>query len=336
MQDGRTRLEAALRGRIAVLGGSWGVLIQRQVKGEDAYRGERFRDHPRDVAGDPDLLNLTRPEVVLGIHRQYFAAGADIATTNTFTATSIGQADYGLEEHVREMNVQGARLARQAADEVGGFVAGSVGPLNVTLSLSPRVDDPAFRTHIFDQVRDAYAEQIRALAEGGVDFLLIETIFDTLNAKAAIAAALDEAPELPLWISFTAIDRSGRNLSGQTVDAFWLSVEHAQPFIVGVNCSLGATQMRPFVEELARIAPTYVSAHPNAGLPNSFGGYDEGPHDTSSYLREIAQSGLLNIVGGCCGTTPEHTKEIAAAVQGLPPRVLPDRPHRTRYSGLEA
>ena len=207
-------------------------------------------------AGDPDLLNLTRPEVVLDIHRDYFAAGADIATTNTFTATTIGQADYGLEDHAYEMNVAGAKLARQAADEVGGFVAGSVGPLNVTLSLSPRVDDPAFRTHTFDQVYDTYVDQIRGLAEGGVDFLLIETIFDTLNAKAAIAAALDVAPDLPLWISFTAIDRSGRNLSGQTVDAFWLSVEHAKPFIVGVNCSLGATQMRPFVEDLARVAPT--------------------------------------------------------------------------------
>src|SRR5436190_4763741 len=254
----RDRLEAILRERIAVLDGSWGVLIQREVRGEEAYRGERFRDHLRDVAGDPDLLNLTRPDIVLGIHRDYFAAGAEIATTNTFTATSIGQADYGLQEHAYEMNLAGARLARQAADEVEGFVAGSVGPLNVTLSLSPRVDDPAFRTHTFDQVRDAYAEQVRGLVEGGVDFLLIETIFDTLNAKAAIAAALDQAPELPRWISFTAIDRSGRNLSGQTVDAFWLSIEHARPFIVGVNCSLGATQMRPFVEDLARVAPTWV------------------------------------------------------------------------------
>src|SRR5205807_8551649 len=210
--------------------------------------------------------NLTRPEVVLDIHRRYFAAGAQIATTNTFTATRIGQADYALEDAAAEMSLDGARLARQAADEAGGFVAGSVGPLNVSLSVSPKVDDPAFRSHTFDQVRDAYAEQIRALAVGGVDFLLIETIFDTLNAKAAIAAALDEAPQLPLWISFTAIDRSGRNLSGQTVEAFWLSVEHARPFIVGVNCSLGAAQMRPFVEDLARIAPTYVSCHPNAGL----------------------------------------------------------------------
>jgi 5-methyltetrahydrofolate--homocysteine methyltransferase len=335
MQDARTRLEAILAERIAVLDGSWGVLIQREVKGEEAYRGERFKEHPRDVAGDPDLLNLTRPEVVLEIHRAYFEAGADIATTNTFTATSIGQADYGLEGAAYEMNVAGARLARQAADEVGGFVAGSVGPLNVTLSLSPRVDEPAFRTHTFEQVREAYAEQIRALAEGGVDFLLIETIFDTLNAKAAIAAALDETPELPLWISFTAIDRSGRNLSGQTVEAFWLSVEHAQPFVVGVNCSLGAAQMRPFVEDLARVAPTYVSSHPNAGLPNEFGTHDEQPADTSSFLGEFGRGGLVNIVGGCCGTTPDHVRAIKAAVDGIAPRRVPERRRVTAFSGLE-
>src|SRR5438876_709504 len=335
MQDARTRLEAILAERIAVLDGSWGVLIQREVRGEEAYRGERFKDHPRSLAGDPDLLNLTRPEIVSEIHRAYFAAGADVATTNTFTATQIGQADYGLEAHVYEMNVAGARLAREAADEAGGFVAGSVGPLNVTLSLSPRVDDAAFRTHTFDQVRDAYAEQMRALAEGGVDFLLIETIFDTLNAKAAISAALDEAPQLPLWISFTAIDRSGRNLSGQTVDAFWLSVEHAQPFIVGVNCSLGAAQMRPFVEDLARVAPTWVACHPNAGLPNEMGTHDEQPQDTSQALRAFAQDGLVNIVGGCCGTTPEHVRAITDAIRGQTPRRVPERESVTRLSGLE-
>jgi len=253
------------------------------------YRGDRFRDHPRDLTGDPDLLNLTRPDVILDIHRQYLSAGADITTTNTFTATSIGQADYGLETAVREMNLQGARLARQAADEVGGrFVAGSVGPLNVTLSLSPRVDDPAFRPVSFDQVRAAYAEQIAALAEGGVDLLLIETIFDTLNAKAAIAAAREVAPDLPLWISVTIVDLSGRTLSGQTVEAFWTAVEHARPLLVGVNCSLGAEQMRPHVEELSRLADTYTSCHPNAGLPNAFGGYDEQPHDTSRLLRGFA------------------------------------------------
>jgi 5-methyltetrahydrofolate--homocysteine methyltransferase len=335
MADARTRLERILAERIGVLDGSWGVLIQRDVRGEDAYRGERFEDHPRSLAGDPDLLNLTRPEVVLDIHHAYFAAGADIATTNTFTATSIGQADYGLEPYVHELNVEGARLARRAADEAGGFVAGSVGPLNVTLSLSPRVDDPAFRTHTFDQVREAYAEQIRALDEGGVDFLLIETIFDTLNAKAAIAAARDEAPHLPRWISFTAIDRSGRNLSGQTVEAFWLSVEHAEPFIVGVNCSLGAAEMRSFVEDLARVAPTYVSCHPNAGLPNEFGTHDEQPADTSRYLGEFARDGLVNIVGGCCGTTPDHVRAIVDATRRQAARRVPKRRHVTAFSGLE-
>src|SRR5918911_3265705 len=325
-------LESILRQRIAVLDGSWGVLIQREVRGEEAYRGERFRDHPQDVAGDPDLLNLTRPDVVLGIHREYFAAGADIATTNTFTATSIGQADYGLQEHVYEMNLAGARLAREAAGEAGGFVAGSVGPLNVSLSLSPRVDDPAYRAVTFDQVRDAYREQIAALAEGGVDLLLIETIFDTLNAKAAIVAAQEVAPGLPLWISVTVVDRSGRNLSGQTVEAFWISVEHAEPLIVGVNCALGATEMRPFVEALARVAPTWVACHPNAGLPNEFGLHDEQPADTSRYLREFAEDGLVNLVGGCCGTTPEHTQAIVSAVSGVRPRTCPERPRRPRFS----
>ncbi|HEY4413927.1 MAG TPA: homocysteine S-methyltransferase family protein, partial [Gaiellaceae bacterium] len=274
MADARDKLEAILTERIGVLDGSWGVLIQRDVRGEEAYRGERFRDHPRDVAGDPDLLNLTRPEVVRGIHRAYFDAGADIATTNTFTATRIGQADYGLEGYAAEMSFAGAQLAREAADEYGGLVAGSVGPLNVTLSLSPRVDDPAYRAVGFDAVVATYAEQMTALRDGGVDLLLIETIFDSLNAKAAIVAAQEATPELPLWISFTAVDRSGRNLSGQTVESFWVSIEHAKPLIVGVNCSLGATEMRPFVEDLSRVATTWLACYPNAGLPNEFGGYD--------------------------------------------------------------
>src|SRR5919202_1746306 len=336
MADARTRLEELLAERIVVLDGSWGVLIQRDVKGEEAYRGERFRDHPRSLAGDPDLLNLNRPEVVLGIHRAYFEAGADVATTNTFTATRIGQADYGLEEQAVEMSLEGARLARQAADEAGGrFVAGSVGPLNVSLSVSPKVDDPSYRSVTFDDVCAAYAEQIRALREGGVDLLLSETIFDTLNAKAAIAAALDVAPELPRWLSFTAIDQSGRNLSGQTVDAFWTSVEHAEPFVVGVNCSLGAAQMRPYVEALSRIAPTWVSCYPNAGLPNELGLHDEQPGDTSRFLGEFARDGLVNVVGGCCGTTPEHVAAIVAAVQGQAPRRVPGREAVTRFCGLE-
>src|SRR5207302_4967996 len=268
--------------RIVLLDGSCGVLLQRRLPSEEDYRGECFRDHSSDVGGDPDLLNLTQPDVILELHRSYFAAGADIATTNTFTATSIGQADYALEEHVHEMNLAGARLARQVADEVGGFVAGSVGPLNVTLSLSPRVDDPAFRTHTFDQIVESYAEQIRGLRDGGVDLLLIETIFDTLNAKAAIVAARDAAPELPLWISVTIVDLSGRTLSGQTIEGFWTSIEHADPLIVGVNCSLGAREMRPYVAELSQIASCLTSAHPNAGLPNAFGGYDETPDVTST------------------------------------------------------
>jgi 5-methyltetrahydrofolate--homocysteine methyltransferase len=331
------QLRELLGERIAVLDGSYGVLIQRTVRGEEAYRGARFKDHPRDVAGDPDLLNLTQPDVVRDIHRSYLAAGADIVTTNTFTATTIGQADYALEPFAYEMNVVGAGLAREAADELDrpAWVVGSVGPLNVSLSLSPKVDDPAYRSASFEQVRDAYAEQIRGLAEGGVDLLLIETIFDTLNAKAALVAARDAAPELPLWISFTAVDRSGRNLSGQTVEAFWISIEHADPLIVGVNCSLGATEMRPFVEDLARIATTYVACHPNAGLPNQFGEHDEQPGDTSRFLGEFARDGLVNVVGGCCGTTPDHVRAISDVSRGQAPRQVPGGRPRTRFSGLE-
>ena len=335
MTDRIEHLKRLLDERIVLLDGSWGVLIQRDVRGEEAYRAERFRDHPHDVAGDPDLLNLTRPEVILDIHRRYFAAGADIATTNTFTATRIGQADYGLEAVAAEMSLEGARLARQAADEVGGFVAGSLGPLNVSLSVSPKVDDAGFRPVTFDQVQETYADQITALRDGGVDLLMFETIFDTLNAKAALAAALDVAPELPRWVSFTAIDASGRNLSGQTVEAFWASIEHAEPLIVGVNCSLGAEQMRPYVEDLARIADTYVSCHPNAGLPNAFGEHDELPADTSRYLSEFAASGLVNVVGGCCGTTPDHVAAIRDLSEGLSPRRVPERHALPRFSGLE-
>ena len=293
--------------RIAVLDGPWGTLLQGAGLGEADYRTDWLRDHPQDVAGDPDLLNLTRPDLVLDIHRRYLDAGADIITTNTFTATSIGQSDYGLQAHVREMNLAGARLARQAADQVGErFVAGSMGPLNVTLSLSPRVDDPAFRAVSYDQEYDAYAEQAAALAEGGVDLLMIETIFDTLNAKAAMAAIRDVAPQLPLWISVTIVDASGRTLSGQTVEAFWRSVEHGQPLIVGVNCSLGAAEIRPYIEELSRLAGTYTACHPNAGLPNALGGYDQMPAQTAELLRGFAEAGIVNVVGGCCGTSPAH------------------------------
>jgi 5-methyltetrahydrofolate--homocysteine methyltransferase len=342
----RPSTEAALREllseRILVLDGAWGTMLQQQGLEDADYRGERFRDHPRDVKGDPDLLNLTRPDVILDVHRAYLEAGADITTTNTFTATTIGQADYGLEDAVYDLNLEGARLARQAVDERADgprFVAGSVGPLNQTLSLSPKVEDPAYRRVTFDQVRESYGGQIRGLVDGGVDLLLIETVFDTLNAKAAIMAARDvldeQGVEVPLWISVTIVDRSGRTLSGQTIEAFWASVEHAEPLIVGVNCSLGAREMRPYVAELARIAPTFVSCHPNAGLPNAFGGYDEQPEDTSGFLREFSEAGLVNVVGGCCGTTPDHVRAISDTARGLPPRRVPKRQGITRFSGLE-
>ncbi|QKG26937.1 methionine synthase [Actinomadura verrucosospora] len=335
---GRTEeLRRLLGERVVVLDGAWGTMLQGAGLTPEDYRGDRIAgDHEKDVTGDPDLLNLTRPDVILDVHRQYLEAGADVTTTNTFTATSIGQADYGLESLVREMNVQGARLARQAADEYGNrFVAGSVGPLNVTLSLSPRVEDPAYRAVTFDQVKDSYAEQIAGLAEGGVDLLLIETIFDTLNAKAAIAAAREVAPELPLWISVTIVDLSGRTLSGQTVEAFWRSIEHAEPLVVGVNCSLGAEEMRPHVEELARLAGTYTACHPNAGLPNAFGGYDQTPDEMGVKLGDFAASGMVNAVGGCCGTGPAHIKRIAEAVHGTATRPVAEPGKATRYSGLE-
>ncbi|MER6817063.1 methionine synthase [Spirillospora sp. NPDC000708] len=330
-------LRGLLDERIVVLDGAWGTMLQGAGLTPEDYRGDLIGgDHEKDVTGDPDLLNLTRPDVILDVHRQYLEAGADVTTTNTFTATSIGQADYGLEGLVREMNVQGARLARQAADEYGNrFVAGSVGPLNVTLSLSPRVEDPAYRAVTFDQVKASYAEQIAGLAEGGVDLLLIETIFDTLNAKAAIAAAREVAPELPLWISVTIVDLSGRTLSGQTVEAFWRSIEHAEPLVVGVNCSLGAEEMRPHVEELARLAGTYTACHPNAGLPNAFGGYDQTPDEMGVKLGDFAAAGMVNAVGGCCGTGPAHIARIAGAVRGSAPREVAAPGAATRFSGLE-
>ncbi|HEY7196854.1 MAG TPA: methionine synthase [Gaiellaceae bacterium] len=337
-----TQLRELLDERILVLDGAWGTMLQRQELTDEDYRGERFRDHPREVKGDPDLLNLTRPDVVLDVHRAYLDAGADITTTNTFTATRIAQADYGLETAVYDLNLEGARLARQAVDERDDgprFVAGSLGPLNQTLSLSPKVDDPAYRRVTFDQVREAYAEQARGLLDGGADMLLLETVFDTLNAKAGIVAVREVMEErgarVPLWISVTIVDRSGRTLSGQTIEAFWAAVEHAEPLIVGVNCSLGAREMRPYVADLARVATTYTSCHPNAGLPNAFGGYDEQPEDTSGFLREFSEAGLVNVIGGCCGTTPDHIRAVAGAAEGLAPRQVPETRHVTRFSGLE-
>ena len=332
----RDRLDRLFKQRIVIFDGSIGVLLQRQGLTEEDWRGERFRDHPRLLKNNVDILCLSRPDVVSRIHREYLEAGADLITTNTFTATPVSQADYGLEDLSYEINVAGARLARQAADAYENrFVAGSLGPTNVTLSLSPKVDDPSYRDVTFDQLRDGYAVAARGLRDGGVDFLLIETIFDTLNSKAAIAAVKEVAPDLPLFISVTIVDRSGRNLSGQTVEAWWNSIEHAEPFAAGINCSLGATEMRPYIEALSRVAPVYVTCYPNAGLPNSFGGYDEEPPITSRLLREFAASGFLNAAGGCCGTTPEHIRQIRKAVAGIPPRPVPKRVGRARFSGLE-
>ncbi|MGH7022062.1 MAG: homocysteine S-methyltransferase family protein [Caulobacteraceae bacterium] len=347
----RSKAMAALaqvaRERILVLDGSWGVMIQREGLSEGEFRGARFADHPAALKGDNDLLCLTRPEIVADLHEAYFAAGADIAETNTFNATRISQADYGLGDVAAEINLAAAKLAREAADrwtaltpERPRFVGGAIGPLNRTLSMSSDVNDPGARQVTFDEVRDAYLEQARALHQGGVDFFLVETIFDTLNAKAAIKAILDLEDEglepLPLWISGTITDRSGRTLSGQTVEAFWHSVRHARPFAVGFNCALGADLMRPHIAELARIADTLIAAYPNAGLPNAFGEYDEEPRDTACHLGEWARSGLVNILGGCCGTTPEHIAEIARAVEGVPPRQIPTRAPAMRLSGLEA
>ncbi len=332
----RERLERLLAGRILVLDGAMGTAIQGLGLSEADFRGEGFRDHPVDLRGNNDLLNLTRPDAVEAIHRAYLEAGADIVTTNTFNANAVSQSDYQLEGLAYEMNRAGAEVARRACRSFADrFVAGSVGPTNQTLSLSPRVNDPAYRALTFDDLCEAYAVQIRGLVDGGVDLLLVETIFDTLNAKAAIAAARDVAPQVPLMLSVTVVDRSGRTLSGQTVEAFWISVEHAQPFSVGVNCSLGAAQMRPHLEALAAVAPVYTSCYPNAGLPNAFGGYDERPDVTCHYLREFAEAGLANILGGCCGTGPDHIRAIRAAVEGLPPRTPPPPQRFTRFSGLE-
>jgi 5-methyltetrahydrofolate--homocysteine methyltransferase len=330
------RLDRLFQQRIAIFDGSMGVMLQHKGLSDADFRGERFRDHSKPLRNNSDVLCLSQPELVTQVHRDYLEAGADIITTNTFTATRVSQADFGLEDLAYEMNLAGARLARKAADAFENrFVAGSLGPTNVTLSLSPRVEDPSYREVTFDQLREGYAEAARALKEGGVDILLIETIFDTLNGKAAIAAVKEVAPEMPLIISVTIVDRSGRNLSGQTVEAFWTSVEHAQPFAAGINCSLGATEMRPYIAAMARVAPVYVTCYPNAGLPNAFGGYDEQPPTTSRLLREFAEAGYLNAAGGCCGTGPEHITQIREAMANIPPRQLPRLEHRTRFSGLE-
>ena len=345
-QDRIERLNQIARERILVLDGSWGVMIQRQGLAEADYRGERFSDHVGQLKGNNDMLCLTRPDIIADLHDQYYAAGADISETNTFSSTAIAQADYEMQSAVRDINLAGARVARQVADlwttkepHKPRFVAGSIGPLNRMLSMSSDVNDPGARTVTFDQVYAAYREQVMALHDGGVDLFLIETITDTLNCKAAIKAILDLVDEgyerLPIWISGTITDRSGRTLSGQTVEAFWNSIKHAKPFAVGLNCALGAELMRPHIAELSRIADTLVAAFPNAGLPNAFGEYDETPDQTACMLEEWAESGLVNILGGCCGTTPDHVRHVAKAVAGLPPRKAPERPTAMRLAGLE-
>jgi 5-methyltetrahydrofolate--homocysteine methyltransferase len=341
------RLDDLLRRRVLILDGAMGTMIQRHTLTEADYRGSRFADHAHDLKGNADVLVLTRPDVIGGIHREYLAAGADIVETNSFNGNAISQADYALEPFIYDINVTAARLAREAADEFTRrtpdqprFVAGSIGPANRTLSISPDVNNPAFRAVTFDQMRAAYADQVRGLIDGGADILLLETIFDTLNAKAAIVAIQEVQDQLgvalPLMISVTITDRSGRTLSGQTLDAFHISIEHARPWCVGLNCALGAREMRPYLAELARLAQGWVSVYPNAGLPNAFGQYDELPPETAELLREFVTSGFVNIVGGCCGTTPDHVAAVAAAVKGLTPRARDAKPAMpTRLSGLE-
>jgi len=332
------------RDRILVLDGAMGTMIQEQSPDEATYRGDRFADHGSDVGGNNELLSLTQPDMIRAIHEAFLDAGADILCTNTFGANAISQADYGMVELVAEMNRESVRLAREAADaaatpERPRWVAGGIGPTNQTASISPDVNDPGFRAVTFDQLADAYGGAARALIEAGCDLILLETIFDTLNAKAAIFAIetlRDEGLAVPpLMISGTITDRSGRTLTGQTPEAFWVSMSHARPFSIGLNCALGAKELRRHVKTLAEVADTRISAYPNAGLPNEMGGYDETPEETARHLGEWADAGLVNIVGGCCGTTPAHIRAIAGAVAGKAPRAIPGRVQHMRLSGLE-
>ncbi|UAY55137.1 homocysteine S-methyltransferase family protein [Arachidicoccus terrestris] len=332
-------IEDALKKRILVIDGAMGTMIQRYKLSEGDFRGERFKEWHLDVKGNNDLLSITRPDIIEEIHLQYLHAGADILETNTFSSTSIAQADYDMSGLAYELNVAAATCARNAVNTYlqtpegkskgQVYVAGAIGPLNKTLSLSPDVNNPGYRAVSFDEVAAAYEEQIRGLADGGVDLLLIETIFDTLNCKAAIYAIKnfyqkDGRKELPIMISGTITDASGRTLSGQTLEAFYISVSHANPLSVGLNCALGAAEMRPYVQELSQIAACYTSAYPNAGLPNAMGEYDETPHETAHFLEHWAAGGFVNIVGGCCGTTPDHIKHIADVVREIQPRKKPE------------
>ncbi len=348
MNDRISTLEALLQERILILDGAMGTMIQGYRLGEAEYRGERFRDFAHDLKGNNDLLTLTRPQVIREIHAQYLEAGADVIETNTFNSTSIAQADYHLEEIVYELNCEAAKLARAVADEFEAkepgrprFVAGALGPTNRTASISPDVNDPGFRNVSFDELVAAYTEAVRGLVDGGADLLLVETIFDTLNAKAALFAIdaffEESGRRLPLMISGTITDASGRTLSGQTPEAFWNSVRHAKPLTIGLNCALGAKLMRPYIEEIAQVADTFVLAYPNAGLPNPLAptGYDETPEQTAAFLRDFADSGFINAAGGCCGTTPAHIRAIAQALKGIAPRRVPEIEHKTRLAGLE-
>jgi len=344
-----TNAEASLRAtaakRILILDGAMGTMIQSYRFSEADFRGTRFADWPRDLRGNNDLLNLTQPQAIRDIHAQYLRAGADIVETNTFSCTTIAQADYGMEALAYELNVAGARLASAAARAVEAedgrprFVAGAIGPTNRSASISPDVNNPGFRNVSFDDLVAAYSEATRGLIDGGSDLILVETIFDTLNAKAAVVAVEEVFAErgrrLPLMISGTITDRSGRTLSGQTPTAFWYSLRHARPFSIGLNCALGAKEMRAHIAEIARIADTLICAYPNAGLPNEFGEYDESPEGMALSLAEFARTGLVNILGGCCGTTPAHIKAIADAVKDIPPRVVPEAESKLRLSGLE-
>ncbi|HQW85105.1 MAG TPA: homocysteine S-methyltransferase family protein [Ferruginibacter sp.] len=328
-------IQDCLKDRILIIDGAMGTMIQRYKLEEKDFRGERFKEWQTDVKGNNDLLSITQPQIIEEIHKQYLEAGADIIETNTFSSTSIAQADYEMQLLAYELNVASAKCARNAADaytkknpDKPRFVAGAIGPLNKTLSLSPDVNNPGFRAVTFDTVAQAYTEQIKGLVDGGVDIILIETIFDTLNAKAAIYATKNffrknNLPQLPIMISGTITDASGRTLSGQTLEAFYISVMHANPLSIGLNCALGAAEMRPHIEELSQIAGCYTSAYPNAGLPNAFGEYDEQPHETAHIIEEWAKEGFVNIVGGCCGTTPDHIKHIAEEVKKFKPRELP-------------
>ena len=341
-----TAIEDLFRQRILVLDGAMGTMIQAENLGDADFHGERFADHAHELKGNNDLLTLTRPDIIKGIHVAFLDAGADIIGTNTFNSSSISQADYGLQDLARELNFEAAKLARAVADEATAktpskprFVAGALGPTNRTASMSPDVNDPGFRNITFDDLVAAYTDALQGLVDGGVDLLLIETIFDTLNSKAAIYATLkyfdDHDIRLPLMISGTITDASGRTLSGQTPEAFWNAIAHARPISVGFNCALGVEELRPHIQEIATVAGVNISVYPNAGLPNEFGGYDDTPEHMAEHLGEFARSGFVNIVGGCCGTTPDHIRAIAAAVDGITPRPIPDNPPHCRLSGLE-